>query len=303
MKIKSLLAATDSTTPYVIPTEQVNELFAKIYGRMNTLAPENDAVTFIPNVAHKKQLPYLTLSGLVQSGDTCGFNDSGTMELSEVILETLPLKVDKERCISDWEQSALQYTFRRGQNDPELGSLEEWIVAEMGRFIADDLEQKIWQGGLGLAGLVSQISGTSNTLSALALSSITGTVIATEVEKVFNALPAELETVPESELRLFVSTSMGSKIKSYLRSIDNAASINNTPTLTWGGVPIIITKGLTTNRMVLTHNRNLVFGHDGTENGPNIRLDYYSRNDSILYKARWKAGTAVYVANNCVYYR
>lgn len=304
MKLNSKLAAIDSTTAYIAPTQDVNELFAKIYARMNTLNPAFDAVDFIPNVAHKIQLPQLNLSGLVQSASTCGFNDSGTMELTETVLEVFPLKVDKERCVSDWEQSALQYTFRRGQNDPELGSVEEWILAEMGNFIADDLEGKIWTGGQGLPGLISQISGTSNTINALNLTAITNTTLPTEVEKMFAAMPTELQTVADEELRLFVSPAMGAKVKAYLRTqVDNASRINQAPVMTWGATPIVVSKGLDTNKMVLTHNRNLAYGHDGTENGPNIRLEYYSRNDSILYKARWKSGTAVRVVNNVVYYR
>lgn len=303
MKIKSLLAATDNTTGYIVPTTDVNELFSVIYSKMNTLNPSFDAVDFHANIAYKKQLPSLTLSGLVQSGSTCGFNDLGTMQLAETILEVYPLKVDKERCVSDWEQSALQYTFRRSQNDPDLGSVEEWIIAEMSNFIASDMETRIWQGGLGLPGFISQFSGTVNTVTATALTGITNSNLATEVDKVFAAMPDALQTVADTELRLFVSPAMGAKIKAFLRNTDNSSNINAVPTLTWGGVPIIITAGLTTNRMMLTHNRNLAFGFDGAENGANIRLDYYSRNDSILYKARWKAGTAVRVANNCVYYR
>ena len=106
---------------------------------------DNKLVTIMPNVKFKSVIQKLDVSGIVQDA-SCDFTTSGSVAISERILEPKELQVNLQLCkqefVDSWE--ALQLGFSAFDEIPK--SFNDYLVSYVGGKVAEATEQAIWQG-------------------------------------------------------------------------------------------------------------------------------------------------------------
>ncbi len=166
-------------------------------------------INVLTNVKFKEVLKKFSSANIIQSGSTtCDtYNPTGTLTISEAVLEPKRFKINSDICFADiyklWDQPA-----PAGMNNEEMSpELEEAIITNFADKSAEFFDQLAWQGGTsGATGNLALVNGFSQQLKS---GGITGTTltsanIVTEMNKLVNALPAAVKK-NKANLVLFVS--------------------------------------------------------------------------------------------------
>lgn len=90
---------------------------------------------------------------ITQKREACGFNASGTSALTEVKLETEPLRVNVEQCANVFFDTIFKSNLKKGTDVYDLSGtvIEELIVENMQRAIINDTFALAWFGDTSLA--------------------------------------------------------------------------------------------------------------------------------------------------------
>jgi len=106
---------------------------------------DNKLVTIMPNVKYKSVIQKLDVSGIVQDA-SCDFSTSGSVSISERILEPKELQVNLQLCkqefVDSWE--ALQLGFSAFDEIPK--NFNDFLISYVGGKVAEATETAIWQG-------------------------------------------------------------------------------------------------------------------------------------------------------------
>ena len=104
-----------------------------------------EMVTIKPNVKYKTTVKRLANSGAIADA-TCDFTPTGTVTLTERVLEPKELQVNEQLCKddfqSDWE--AVQMGYSAHDNLPP--TFTEFFISNMLGVVGDATETSIWQG-------------------------------------------------------------------------------------------------------------------------------------------------------------
>ena len=113
---------------------------------------ENGLITVKPNVKYKEVLKKAATDANVIKDATCDFTPTGTLTLTERILQPEEFQVNMELCKkdfrSDWE--AVQMGYSAYDNLPPKFS--DFIIGHAAGLVAEKTEQNIWAGQTGNAG-------------------------------------------------------------------------------------------------------------------------------------------------------
>lgn len=130
----------------------------------------------------------LTTDAILQAADSCGFNASGTTDISQRQLTVAAIKVNEAFCLIDLEKKFTQLMMQQGSNPESMpGPIEEAYVEQKMSKIAEKMEKLIWQGDTALTGnadlkwidgFIKIIDGASGVANANAMSG-TGTITST----------------------------------------------------------------------------------------------------------------------------
>jgi hypothetical protein len=246
----------------------------------NTL--DKKLVTIMPNVKYKSVIQKLATSGIVQDA-SCDFTTSGSVSISEQILEPKELQVNLQLCkqefVDSWE--ALSLGFSAFDEIPK--SFNDFLVSYVGGVVAQATEENIWAGTnsngsfTGFQTLFSASVATGGATDVLpARTAGTGAIISGSVTStnVISVLDAVYQTIPKTvfgkpDLLIYVSTDVARDYQSALagggasglgaNGFNNQLNVGEKP-MNFNGIEMVMCPGMGTNKIVAAQKSNLFFG-------------------------------------------
>ena len=234
---------------------------------------DNKYITIMPNVKFKSVIQKIAVDSIVNNA-SCDFATSGTVALSERILEPKELQVNLELCkqefVDSWE--ALQLGYSAFDSIP--ANFTDFLVSYVGGKVAEATEESIWRG---VAATNGQFGGIYNALSSSVVaggtnapvtSSASGSITSANVLSVLNSL---VDAIPQTiygkeDVLIYVPTNVA---KAYQQALaggaqgangwNNQLNVGEKP-MNFNGVELAWCPGLASSAMVVAQRSNLFFG-------------------------------------------
>ena len=233
------------------------------------------AIGIKPNVKFKEVIKKVDTSGLIANA-TCDFTDTGSVTLTERILQPEEFQVNVELCKkdfrSDWE--AIQMGI--GAFDQLPPKFADFLIAHVAGNVAEKTEQNIWGGVNATAGefdgfsVLMAADADVNDAANDAQTSFTSSNIVSLLENVLDSVPSTV--YGREDLTIYAPTVA---YKAYIRSLggfgasglgaagyDNKGSqwYNNGNALSFDGVKIQHAPGMPSDHIIAGEASNLYFG-------------------------------------------
>jgi hypothetical protein len=232
---------------------------------------DQEAVTIMPNVKYKSVIQKLDVSGIVQDA-SCDFTTSGSVALSERILEPKELQVNLELCkqefLTSWEAIQLGYS----AFDEIPASFNDFLVSYVGGKVAEATEQSIWtglaasngqfKGYLPAMSASAAAGGATDVIQSAASGSVTSANVIAKLEALETAIP---DTVyGKEDLVIYIPTNVAKAYQqavgaNYANGWNNQVTVGAKP-LDYNGIPLMHCPGMTSSYMVAAQKSNLFFG-------------------------------------------
>ena len=320
MKAKQNFALPTITTTYV--GEAASGYIAAALLSANTL--DKKLVTIMPNVKFKSVIQKLDVSGIVQDA-SCDFTTSGSVAISERILEPKELQVNLQLCkqefVDSWE--ALQLGFSAFDEIPK--NFNDFLISYVGGKVAEATEQSIWQGtningqflgfqsalsaSIAAGGAGAVLAAKDNGTGAIISGSITSANVIAVLEDVVATIPATV--YGKTDLVLYVGTDVA---KAYQQSQaggssgangwNNQFNVGEKP-YNFNGIEIVLCPGMSASKVVAAQKSNLFFGTGLMSDYNTVKvLDMSNIDGSQNYRVvmRYTAGTQFGIGSDIVYY-
>jgi hypothetical protein len=234
-----------------------------------------NAISIKPNVKFKEVIKKVATSGLITNA-TCDFTDTGSVTLTERILQPEEFQVNVELCKkdfrSDWE--AIQMGI--GAFDQLPPKFADFLIAHVAGKVAEKTEQNIWGGVNATAGefdgftvLMAADSDVNDAVNT-GITAFTAANIVSALENTLDAVPSTV--YGREDLTVYLPTIA---FKAYIRSLGGfgasglgAAGVgsqgslwyNNGNALSFDGVKIQHSPGMPADHIVAGEASNLYFG-------------------------------------------
>jgi hypothetical protein len=273
MKAKQNFALPTITSTYA--GEFAGQYIAAALLSAKTL--DNKYVEIHPNVKYKEVIQKLEVSGIVQDA-SCDFVTSGSVALSERILEPKELQVNLQLCkqefVDSWE--AMQLGFSAFDTVP--ANFTDYLISYTGGKVAEATELAIWRGTnvngqfLGFETAFSASIAAGGATAVLAAKSgsviISGSITSTNVISVLNSV---VDTIPDTvygkeDLLLYVGTGVAKAYQTALgggavgaNGYNNQLTVGEKP-YNFNGIDIVMCPGMSANKIVAAQKSNLFFG-------------------------------------------
>jgi hypothetical protein len=283
---------------------------------------DNKLVTIKPNVKYKSVIQKLDVSGIVQDA-SCDFVTSGSVALSERILEPKELQVNLELCkqefVDSWE--SLQLGFSAFDTIP--ASFNDYLISYVAGQVAQATETSIWQGtatngsflGFQTAFSASIAAGgatavlAAKTGSAIDSGSITSANVLNKLNNVVDTIPSAV--YGKEDLLIYVGTQVGKAYQQALaggaigaNGFNNQMNVGEKP-FNFNGIEIVLCPGMSDNKIVAAQKSNLFFGTGLLSDHNEVRvLDMANLDGSQNYRIimRYTAGVQFGIGQDIVYY-
>jgi hypothetical protein len=288
----------------------------------NTL--DKKLVTIMPNVKFKSVIQKLDVSGIVQDA-SCDFVTSGSVAISERILEPKELQVNLELCkqefVDSWE--AMQLGFSAFDEIPK--NFNDFLVSYVGGKVAEATEEAIWKGtasngsflgfqtalsaSVAAGGAGAVLPAKANGTGAIISGSITSANVLAKLSDVVDTIPATV--YGKQDLVLYVGTSVA---KAYQQSLaggtsgangwNNQMNVGEKP-YNFNGIEIVLCPGMADSKVVAAQKSNLFFGTGLLSDYNEVKvLDMSNIDGSQNYRVimRYTAGTQFGIGSDIVYY-
>jgi hypothetical protein len=234
---------------------------------------DNKYITIMPNVKFKSVIQKIAVDSIVNDA-SCDFTTSGTVALTERILEPKELQVNLQLCkqefVDSWE--ALQLGYSAFDSIP--ATFTDFLVSYVGGKVAEATETSIWQG---VAATNGQFGGIYNALSSSVVaggtnapitSSVSGSITSANVLSVLNSL---VDAIPQTiygkeDVLIYVPTNVA---KAYQQALaggaqgangwNNQLNVGEKP-MNFNGVELAWCPGLASSALVAAQKSNLFFG-------------------------------------------
>jgi hypothetical protein len=234
---------------------------------------DNGYITIMPNVKFKSVIQKLAVDSIVNDA-SCDFVTSGTVALTERILEPKELQVNLELCKQEFVDSwqALQLGFSAFDTIP--ATFTDFLVSYVGGKVAEATEVSIWQGNSATNG---QFQGIFNELSSSVVaggvnapvtSSVSGSITSANVLTALNAL---VDAIPatiygKEDIYIYLPTNVAKAYQQALaggaagaNGYNNQMNVGEKP-MNFNGVELALCPGLPASAMVAAQKSNLFFG-------------------------------------------
>jgi hypothetical protein len=224
------------------------------------------AITIVPNVKYKQVMKKIATANIIQDA-TCDFAATGSVTLTEAILQPKELQVNIELCKkdfrSDWE--AAEMGFSVYDNLP--ANFTDFLLAQVANTVAQQIEQSIWRASASGSGTFTGLLGLMLTGgSAVVSSSFTGSI---DSSNVISRLDALVSAVPDAvygkeDLVIYIPNNVAKAYQTalganYANGYNNLVTVGQKP-FDYNGIPLFVAPGLTSNYMVAAEKSNLFFG-------------------------------------------
>jgi len=233
------------------------------------------AISIKPNVKYKEVIKKVATSGLIANAG-CDFADTGTVTLTERIIQPEEFQVNVELCKkdfrSDWE--AIQMGISAFDQLPP--AFADFLVAHVAGKVAEKTEQNIWGGVNATAGefdgftVLMAADADVNDAANGSETSFTSSNIITLLGNVVDAIPSAV--YGKEDLTIYVPTVA---FQAYVRALGGfgasglgAAGVNsqgslwynNGNALAFEGIKVQLAPGMPTDHIVAGEASNLYFG-------------------------------------------
>jgi len=277
-------------------------------------------ITIMPNVKHKAVLQVGSLDNNVVKAATCDFNASGTLTLTERVIEVSDYQVNMSLCKKElhnsWEAEQMGFS----AFDNLAPSFEEFVIAYTAAKVANNIESNIWEGD----GSANEFTGFSDLLDADAdVNDVAGastaigasaTVIA-ELGKIVDDIPTAI--YGKEDLQIYVAPNVA---RAYIRALGGfganglgAAGVENKGTtwytngaLSFDGIPVVVAQGLGANKAVAAQKSNLFFGCSLLSDNQEVRVIDMAALDgsqNVRVIMRFSCAVQFGIASDIVWYR
>ena len=244
---------------------------------------DSEAVTIMPNVKYKSVIQKIDVSGAIQDA-SCDFVTSGSVALSERILEPKELQVNLELCKSEFVDSweALQLGYSAFDEIP--ASFNDFLVSYVGGKVAEATEQSIWtglaasngqfKGFLPALSASAATGGATDVIQSAASGSITSANVIAKLEALETAIPDAV--YGKEDLVIYVPTNV---VKAYQQAVganyangwNNQVTVGAKP-LDYNGIPLVHCPGMSSSYMVAAQKSNMFFGTGLTSDYNEVRV-------------------------------
>ena len=232
------------------------------------------AQQIIDNIIYKTKVSKLSGSDLVQVGENCTFNDSGTIVASEIVLQPKPFFINIQLCYEDLEP--IFNTLNSGSlteqelKDSFADALAEVLTDKMNESTQDVFVNGVYDatGTTALTqfdGIDTQI-GTGTTVTGATLT--TANIIAS-LSSLVVAVP---ENVLESEnLTIYMNRKT---LQLYFNALAALAALTPQDTMnpTYMGIPIVTVPTIKANRMYCLETSNIFVGVGKSDEHTNLQI-------------------------------
>jgi hypothetical protein len=231
---------------------------------------ESDAITIMPNVKYKEVIQKVAVSGIVQDA-SCDFVTSGSVALTERIVEPKELQVNLDLCktnfVNSWEALQLGYS----AFDEIPANFTDYLVSYVGGKVAEATEISIWQGASanngefrGLLPILSAsaaAAGATDAIQSAASGSITTSNVIAKLEALVDAIPDAV--YGKEDLVIYVPTNVKKAYQTalganYANGYNNSVTVGEKP-MDFNGIALVHCPGMTSSYMVAAQKTNLFF--------------------------------------------
>ena len=285
---------------------------------------DNKYVTIHPNVKYREIIQKIDVANIITNA-SCDFVTSGSVALSERILEPKELQVNLELCkqqfVDSWEALQLGYS----AFDTIPASFNDYLISYVGGQVAQATEISIWQGNTATNG---QFGGFGPALSASVAAGtgvlpvratggssaiISGSITSANVLSILNST---VDTIPNTvygkeDLLLYVPTNVA---KAYQQALGGGAqgangylnqlNVGEKP-MNFNGVEIVLCPGMASSTIVAAQKSNLHFGTGLLSDYNQVKvLDMADLDGSQNFRIimRYTAATTAGILGDIVYY-
>ena len=267
---------------------------------------DNQYITIMPNVKFKSVIQKIAVDSIVNNA-SCDFTTSGTVALTERILEPKELQVNLELCkqefVDSWE--ALQLGYSAFDEIPK--DFNDFLISYVGGKVAQATEESIWRGvtstngqfgGIYTALSSSVVAGGDNApITASISGSITSANVLTNLQALVDAIPTTV--YGKEDVMIYVPTNV---VKAYQQALSTSGTSNGylsqvtvgEKPLNFQGIEMAFCPGLAASAMVAAQKSNLFFGTGLLSDYNEVRvLDMANLDGSQNYRIimRYTAGT------------
>jgi hypothetical protein len=228
-----------------------------------------------PNVKYKEVIQKLDVAGIVQDA-SCDFATSGSVAITETILEPKELQVNLELCkqnfLTSWEAVSMGYS----AFDEIPRNFTDYLISYVGGKVAEATEQSIWNGAiangsfLGFEERITISSGSATSYNPAKSGSVDypdGTV---DKDNVVEILTAVVDAIPSAvygkeDTVIYVGTKVLKAWQSSQSGQVNIGSFNSQlnvgeKPLNFQGLEIIHAPGMSDNTIIAGQKSNFHFG-------------------------------------------
>lgn len=233
---------------------------------------DQQLITIKPNVKFKEVIQKLDVAGIVQDA-SCDFVTSGSVSVTERILEPKELQVNLSLCkqefVDSWEALSLGYS----AFDEIPRNFTDYLVSYVGGKVAEATEQSIWSGTggngsfLGLEGRFAQSIAADPAGTKVIAATTSGSVDSTNVIAALNDV---YTNIPDSvygkeDLVIYAGTQVVKAYQEALSGVTNVGSFNNQLNVgekpsNFQGIEIVLAPGMNAGSIVAAQKSNLFFG-------------------------------------------
>ena len=254
------MALTDNTTFYG------NDLDG-FYRKALTSGLAKQELTLLPGVKSKVKLASNDLGNILQAED-CSFSNAGEGALSQKTMEVCDLKINLEYCVTTFEQNYLSAQLRAGSNSDQVmpDSYANFVLESVSEKVAADIEKIIFKGDTGTTsyplslcdGLVKKLLADVDVIDVAATAStITSANVIGELNKLLNAVPAEIRA--KADFKIFVSQEIAFAYKQAQAATTGGLFMVGDKDLNYLGFKLVPTSNLTAKQMIAFHSSNVFF--------------------------------------------
>ena len=313
---------TDLATTVTISSSYAGEFSSKYISAslLSASTIDDGGVTVMPNIKFKQVIQKVETGDLIADG-TCDFAASSSVTLSEVVLQPEEFQVNLNLCKSDFLNTwdAIQMGYSAFNNNGLPSSFSEYLIGYVASKVAAQNEINLWTGNLGGAqageynGFETLAAADATVVDVAGAAALTAANIIDKMQDTVDAIPNTL--FGKEDLKLYVSNKAA---KLYIRVLGGfssnlgAAGTDNKGTqwynngsLSFGGIPIFVARGMSDNTMIAAESSNLFFGTGLLSDYNEVRtIDQTpidgSQNVRIIL--RFTASCAIAVGADVVYY-
>ena len=313
---------TDLATTVNISSSYAGEFSGKYISAalLTSSTIDDGGVTVMPNVKFKQVIQKVETGDLIAAG-SCDFSASSSVTLSEVVLQPEEFQVNLNLCKSDFLNTwdAIQMGYSAFNNNGLPSSFSEYLIGYVASKVAAQNEINLWTGNLGGAqageynGIETLAAADATVVDVSSPITLTAANIIDEMQRVVDAIPNAL--YGKEDLKLYVSNKAA---KLYIRALGGfTATIGaagsdskgtqwyNNGSLSFGGIPIFVARGMSDNTMIAAESSNLFFGTGLLSDYNEVRVIDQTPIDgsqNVRIVMRFTAAVQIGVGADVVYY-